>query len=333
LRLLAHAAACVQPLAGRPARDERSPDGWRGAPQPAPAEAPPWLGARWRAFAGGDPGVADYPDMPGSSRDPVAAAIQQLMQATVLEPVSAVTMRHRLEQLLATKEVAAALADPDAKGARDILARAAVEAQAIREAGPPREAALAQALLALRGLGPKEVACQALLAPFSGGPPLAQRDPLAYAVVSLLLNRDNDLVSLVPPALKPADPMHEALLGPMTGSEALRKPRDLPELARFEDLLSGARDPDHLERDATALAWLQDPSVLPPAQALATALARQESAPRPGRKAAPAPPAWSLLQQARCYTLPLGLMVPPEQHAAEGVQPNGQPTPPPVAPP
>ncbi len=303
LRLLIHASGCLQSPIDKPTRPGGGPDqapSRRGQPQPAPAEAPPWLATRWRAFAGGDPEVPRYPEMPGSRTDPVVLAIELLMEGAVLEPVAAVSMRHGIGLLLGDKEVAQALQEPELPRSRTVLSRAAHDAALVLDKAPAREAAIAQVLLALRGIGSKQAVVQTMV---GGRVPLIDSDPLLFAAVSVLLRRNPDL----------KDDDHETNIPGTT--PVLRIP---PELGPFERLLSG-------RSSTTGEIWLHDPAVLPPAQALATALAMQEA------KGAPKPD-WGLLNQVRCFTLPLELLIPSERKGGEARAPTGDQIKPPQVP-
>ncbi|MBA2479374.1 MAG: hypothetical protein H0V44_01830 [Planctomycetes bacterium] len=286
--LLIHACGCLQSRATGEAKSPTEAGGPRAAvPQPSPAEAPPWLSSRWRAFAGGDPEVANFPEMPGSRSDPVVIAIERLAQGAVLEPVAAVSMRYRIDRIL--KQVARALRDQQNLRSREEIARATQEALAALDGVPARESALAASLVALQNLGSKEAAFEKLMVKDDRGLPWIHRDPLAFAIASLMLARNPQLKDLV--------------------SEKWRaKEADLPgsilafpdKLRPFEHLLSG-------KPETTDEIWLHDPAVLPPAQALATALAMQEAKPEMGAR-----PEWTLLRRVPCFTLPLDLLIPAE---------------------
>jgi len=302
LQLLAHAASCLQsshaPLSAEPG-DPGS------GPRLLPAEAPPWIAARWRAFAGDDPGAATLPDPPQDlRREPANAALQILVQDAVLEPASALTLCNELRRELSQANVLLALAAPDQpRNAALLLATADHFSATLYPAAPYREAALARALLALRGVGTLDAACQGLTSAYGEAAPLAQRDPLAYALLELLLHQDPSLANLVPAKLLDLDPQahdpDDPLMALSRGAE-LRPAANLRELANFGPLLSG-------QPDATAQAWRLSSAQLPLAQALACALAMQSLAQGAGAAAVD----WQLLDQVRSYTLPLELLVPP----------------------
>jgi hypothetical protein len=282
LRLLAHGAECLRgpPDAPSGADDTMSlpRQPW---PRPTPAEAPDWVVCRWRAFAGGDPGgpafSGDIPIAP-DERNPIRPALVRLIQLAGFEPVAAVqTKAHILDALDAQTP---ANAPPEARRANE---QRALEAA---RTAPAREAALDLALLALHGVGDLAQALAELdpdpkhQTPNTDGVvPWARRDPLAYALYRLLQHRQAEAAAATPTA------------------NPLGKPEDLPDgLAPFTRLLSG-------RLEATHEAWLTDPQVLPPAQALAAALAMQEVIGLPGVR-----PDWRLLDQLPCFTLPLRLM-------------------------
>jgi len=255
LRLIAHACEC---LAG-------------ALPQPTPAEAPPWLMSRWRAFAGRNPQVAEFPPVPlgWSERDSLGAVVDRLAQAAHFTPMAAVSARARVVDALERDM-------PD-------------EARTAAADAPSREAALMHALLALAGHAPPGAALTALNAPLGDQPALSARDPLAYALARLLRRRA--------PRLKPAPdaPVEPA---PVHLGEEVRTANDLPPgLKAYERLLGGAAE-------ATHDIWIHDAAILPPAQALAAALAMQETL---GTDVD-----WTQLAHLPCFTLPLGLLPPPQ---------------------
>lgn len=310
LRLIVHAAGCLQHPAGRPARG--SGDAWQARPQPVPAEAPAWIIARWRAFARSDPGAQVLPEPPeGLRQGPPGATIAQLVQDAVLEPAGAVRMCCRIRSLLATPAVAQALADPAAAASERVIQgcqRQLVEALSL---APVRESALTVGLLALKGLRSKEAGCQALVASYGEGTPLAQRDPLAYAILTTLMRADPSLIDLVPPALHRREAMVWMPIGAhaTSGRPADRQdlwpllpwPRELKELATYEPLLRG-------DADATSEAWRMRSPDLPPAQALAAALAMQQALAGSGTDGAA--PHWELLAEIPSFTLPVELLAP-----------------------
>ena len=277
LRLLIHASLCLRGLPGKP----------------TPAEAPEWVTSRWRAFAGGNPGVSTFPtlmSLTADERNPIRSSLERFMQLAAFEPggISAVTMRASV--------LAALTAPPPANAMREVIdeqikinrARALEVLNAIE--APARELTLTRALLALQGIGDVQLALNALdtdaqhLMPTSNGEvPLARRDPLAYALYRLLQYRHLKVSTTA----APIDPF--------------AKPTELPELLQgpIARLLSGKRESMH------EVAWLPDPNVMPPAQALAAALAMQEVL---GTETGSAN--WSLLDQIPCFTLPLHLMKP-----------------------
>jgi len=311
LQLLAHAATCLQSSHAQP---DASGDPGTG-PGLLPAEAPAWIATRWRAFAGDDPGTATLPDPPQDlRREPAYAALQTLVQDAVLEPASALTLCNQLRRELSSSNILLALAAPDQpRNAALLLSTADAIAAKYYPAAPYREAALARALLALRGIGTLDAACQGLTSAYGEGAPLAQRDPLAYALLALLLHQDPSLANLVPaprvagsgerdPGLLDLDPQahdpDDPLMALSRGA-GLRPAITLKELANFAPLLSG-------QADATAQAWHLSSAQLPLAQALACALAMQSLAQGPGLPTVD----WQLLDQVRSYTMPVELLVP-----------------------
>ncbi len=319
LRLVNHAAGC---LARSPGRTLHGGDEvYHAQPSPVPAEAPPWLAARWRAFSGEYAVAAALPDPPaGLATGPVPSTVDALEQDAVLEPAGAVVMCTRLREMLARPDVAQAL------GAAQVVPPAVQASCQAAIAGacdraPAREAALAQVLLALRGLLPIETAAQGLLTPSAQGSALAVRDPLAYALLSALLSADPSVLGQVPAAYRAGAGARDPIPYQGAGATSLRprtalafapllaQPEDLRELANFASLLSG-------EDDATSQAWRMRTADLPPAQALAAALEMQQLLPAPGgaRRAV----RWDLLERMRSYTEPLELLAPPAP-----ARPNG----------
>ncbi len=309
LRLIVHAAECLR---GPPSSDDESAtDGAAAAmqrppwPRPTPIEAPDWVVSRWRAFAGNDPGGPNFASpIPAGpdERNPIRPALDHLIQLAAFEPVAAVTMRAHILDALAGL---AANRSPEARRAVEQKAMDSVRSQAV----PAREAVLAAALLALRGFGDPNQALsdldwdpRHLELKGDGSIPWYRRDALAYALYRLIQHR-----------------VAETGGAPATGNP-LTKPEELPDgLGPFTRLLSG-------KPDATHEAWLTDPQVLPPAQALAAALAMQEVLGAPGAK-----PQWWLLDQLPCYTLPLALLK--RGDAGGGTPPaSGLGKPPPLVP-
>ncbi len=274
LRLISHGADCLR----------------GGTPRPTPAEAPEWVASRWRAFAGGNPGATFSSPIPllADERNPVRPALERLIQLAAFEPggVSAVSTRALILDALDTP--APPNAGPETIAEQRLLNRARALEAAQASTAPAREAALALAILALNGIGDPLAALAALdpdenhrLPTGDGTVPLARRDPLAYALYRLLRYRRH--------GSEPAQPE-----GPFTPKEQLPEALVSP----FGRLLSG-------RPEATHEAWITDPTVLPPVQALAAALAMQEVL-----RLDTSPPNWSLLDQVPCFTLPLRLMKP-----------------------
>jgi hypothetical protein len=273
LKILVHASLCLRGLPGKP----------------TPAEAPEWVTTRWRAFAGGNPGVSVFPPVPQSSadeRNPIRSTIDRFMQLAAFEPggMNAVALRAKIMAALSAPPINQSLTSNHAR-ALEVINQ--VEA-------PARELILTRALLALQDVGDTQGDVQAALnaldpdpqhrAPISDGEiPLARRDPFAYALFSLLQYRHQGSNK----SPQPLDPFSKPLELP----EALQGP--------YGRLLSGQPYATH------EVAWLPDPNVLPPVQTLAAALAMQEVL---GNGAGSAN--WSLLDQIPCFTLPTHLMKP-----------------------
>lgn len=323
LRFLSHAAGT---LSGRQA----GPDSPR--PLPTPADAPDWLAVRWRALAGADPGQSILPPPPASAvtSDPVLPAIQRLVQAAALEPLAAV----RLRACLAETDEASRIASSATTGRETATARleaARLRAERATEAAPSREALLSRLILSLRDLadsppGPeRRDAIQRVEAdagrlgqvradssPRPDAPVMS--DPLAFALACLAASR-----------IQRAEPQGPS--GDLRAAAGFAPP-DLD--VRFASLAPYARllvrRPGHPgDPGATDLIWLHDDAILPPAQALAAALAMQEVAYERSRSSALpadglASPDWSLLQRLPAYTLPLDLLdpAPRERSGAAG---------------
>jgi hypothetical protein len=305
LRLLAHAAYCLQHASVNSSMSGEADT--HSSPRPLPAEAPAWVAARWRAFAGDDPGMPTLPEAPQDVKHgPVSIALETLLQDAVIEPAAAVTMSVHLRQLL-TPDIMQALAAPDQPRNAGILNRANDLATSYYQMGPYREAALARAVLALRGLGSVDTACQALTSTYGESTPLAQRDPLAYALLSLLVHQEPSLTNLVPRQLLALDRQAHDPDDPLTilsRRGALKLPQDMRELANYEPLLGGGAD-------ATAQIWHLASDALPPAQALASALAMEAVLAQSDARHHSPPVNWALLLRMSSYTVPLELLVRP----------------------
>lgn len=275
LRLIIHGADCLRGSTVRP----------------TPAEAPEWVAGRWRAFAGGNPGAALSSNpipLLAEERNPVRPALERLIQLAAFEPggLTAVSMRAAI--LDALDKPAQPNDGPEAIAVQRELNRARALEATRAPTAPAREAILAQAILALHGIGNPRVALEALdhdenhrTPTGDGSVPLARRDPLAYALYRLLRHRRQG-----------SGPSHPD--GPFAPKEQIPEALASP----FGRLLSGLPE-------ATHEAWITDPTVLPPIQALAAALAMQEVL-----RLNASPPNWSLLDQVPCFTLPLRLMKP-----------------------
>lgn len=274
LRLIAHASGCLA---------ASGDDG----PLPFPAEAPEWVAVRWRAFAGGDPKVSALPAVPVSpfTRDLLSGALEALARDAVIEPLAACGM---------AATAADRIADPSAPLPEPT------------EGVERREATLIRAIVVLNRLAAEalwrperqkevlrlaEIAHHELTRLGDGESlPLAARDPLAFALDRLVARRSSQIT----------DPKRRLQGGQPAEPE-------LPDLlAPYRRLLSG-------QEVAVRDIWLHDPTQLPPAQALAAALAMQEVA-------GVVRPDWSLLKALPCRTLPLPLLEP-------RVSPGGEPGP------
>ena len=331
-------AIAADPASGAAAAGNQQPpaagqDDERAHRLPMPAEAPPWLAMRWRAFAGDDPvqpaSHSGFPDLPapdGESdprRLPITAALMTLEQAAVLEPVAGVRLRCALERLLSTPKVTAALNAPADPRARAVIADAAEQADAACDDAPPREAAITRALLALQDVVPLDKACAGLLGSPDGGDAWIDRDPLAFACADLLVHRHRAECA----------PTFAAHLPPDHPDDLTHHPAGLVPgraLAVYARLLAGADSPDDLGADlwqapAPAPALGVDDGndnasrdLLPPAEALAVALAEQE--------VHGGTPDYSLLSRLPCGILPLAWLAPPQR--SDGIGPKDLNTPP-----
>lgn len=258
-------------------------------PRPLPAEAPAWLAARWRLFAGGPPPPGALPPLPADDPllAPLTPAIAALQRGAVFEPLAAVRLT-------------AAVLDPAADEE---------EQRRAFEAAGRREARLAALIVALRRLAEAEAAAapapEALVAALRDveraaeplGPVDGRRapdeeapvrhDPLSFALACLAESR---LQRHRPPGMQ-----REPWRPPEPGTGPYAR------LAPFARLLSA--DPAGSE-----LIWLHDDQVLPPAWALAAHLAMREVHARTQGGAMAAD--WEQLAQLRCFTLPLALLAP-----------------------
>lgn len=327
LRLCLHAAQCFM----------------HNAPDPLPAEAPDWVVSRWRTLAGNGPGGPVFSgDIPVSTdeQNPILPVLMRLLDHAAIDPTAAEGTA-RLIELMENYEAKRETLD----AAGQLAARTDCDAMAdtIIKTMPERQAILARALfvfrrLVLQDLVDAEKALMLLDPPeirearlrdsghnlSEANRPLApiESDPLAYAFYRLLLAR------LANPELSPD--IRRRIVNP------INNPSGLPEThATFSSLLSG-------RPEATSYAWKVDPTILPPPQALAAALAMQEAA---GLTCAttsdynveglPQPPAdgsprvyWRLLDRTLCLTVPLRFLLPTSATvpgaipAGDGTKPN-----------
>lgn len=263
--------------------------------RPMPGETPEWLAARWRALAGVDPLVAALPPPPASqvARDPVLPVAETLVRAATLEPFAAVRMRAR-----GNARSLGAVPGRERDLSRLIAAIAALPGlgDEIRR-GPELDALTVAAADALAQVcdfsRPDDVA----------GRQLAEHDPLAFALACLCESRLRRLA--------PQTAARRTVWPPVLAGRFAR-------LSPFAELLAGSPA-------ATALVWLHDDAVLPPAQALAAALAMREvamaTAWQPNRDEAPD---WRLLHRLRSFTLPLDLLASSPEAATPGARtPSG----------
>lgn len=291
-----------------------------GAGEPLPAEAPEWLAARWRMLAGGLPPESGLPAAPASqvARSPVLPVVEALVRGAARGPLAAVRLRAGLSDRQA-----------GARGADRIL-------ESLFEAAPPREAALARAMLALdalerlsqstagRRVPPAELisaieavrgavaALGDVVSAADDGPrrQLVQRDPLAFAVACLAESRIRRLAG------QPGEGLTQT---PWQAPEP-GVARAFVQLAPFAQLLSG-------DQAASELIWLHDDEILPPAQALAAALAMREVREDEryrlaGRKRPLHVPDWRLLRRLRSFSLPLELLAEREPETAASDRPT-----------
>ncbi|HAT09992.1 MAG TPA: hypothetical protein DCS97_05225 [Planctomycetes bacterium] len=252
---------------------------------PTPAAAPEWLAARWRTLAGGDPGDAGLPPIPAGQTgfDPLLPVVEHLVRAAALEPLAALRLRAVLTEPGAPREVVQRRRD--AAGGRfsalsDVIVALARLAQA--EDGLPRETAVREAQAAaaeLGDVGPQQDAT-------GPGQPVHQ-DPLAFALACLVESR----------CKRSRNGFSDAPWSPPALSGRFSR------LTPFAQLLSG-------DAQATELVWLHDDAVLPPAHALAVALAMREVRSAELRNRGDAALDWSLQGRLRSYTLPLELLDP-----------------------
>ncbi len=291
-------------------------------PRALPAAAPPWLSARWLLIAGSDPALArrtsgtdDPPPLaelearvlPASQRDGLAPLAQRLLAMAGDQPLEAVSLRCRVDEVLAGGDRLERLA-----GLAGLLSDAArTDAQvpeqgriaaAIR-AAPERERMLTRLLIAaqaaslaaadgarrLEALRIAEVMAREVGDRAWRGD--EQDAPLAVALLRLVRHR----VARVDEARA------EALPNPVPGAAVTQ---------RSEPLLVVVRDPAAPPRDAAAQAMLVDAQWMAIDRALVTALAAQEVA---GLAVD-----WSLLRPWLGRSLALDLAVPVATESVSG---------------
>jgi hypothetical protein len=266
--------------------------------QPLPADAPEWLAARWRTLAGGSPPEAGLPPPPASqvARGQVLPVVEALVRGAGLEPLAAVRLRSAItDRTLGSEELQRRQDTAGERESRltalilalDGLAALAPPSGQLRLSDPGVDEAMRSVSRAAEALGDITGRRQA-----NAASALVLRDPLAFALACLAHSRLNRLAT------------------PGLGRDPWRIPEpgigEFVRLAPFAQLLSG--DPA-----ASELIWLHDDAVLPPAHALAAALAmrevREDARQRLGGEIRNAnDPDWSLTARLRCYTLPLEML-------------------------
>lgn len=268
LRLLLHAAGCLRSTDPEPLAHHDGSDGWTGAPLPLPLDAPPWLAARWRAFAGDDPGVDSFQPMGGGS-SPVTVSIDLLAAYDDMDPVPAISLRHVTLDCITRRDRLLTL------GLEAEVDRQRLEDEALRACDrpevPPRERLLTRALIVLH-LGDARPALLRPLREALEASGLVRTDPVGFAIDQLLVARYGTTVA-----------------GSAAQGTTLKAQieRFFPE---YQVLMDGSPA-------ASARIWRVR---LPHAQALAVALSMQEVA---GLQ-----PSWALLERVPGFTLPLPLL-------------------------
>ncbi len=269
--------------------------------QALPVDAPDWVKVRWRLLAGDAPQRDDLPPLPAGSSG-LAPAITLLLGNPDLARAQAsadcrqdLAARQRAlakgqegrQEAHLLEDRAARLGDDPALSQRDRAIGLTLVALAI---GPSRPALL---IAARERLAPHTVLLTrrqhlskdpSLAMATAEEPVLAEQDPLAWAILKVLLRRHPELV--------PTDDDLQARI-----LTTLRPPDE------YANLLSG-------KSEATAGIWLVR---LPPAEALAAALAAQEAQVTPSSLGAL--PDWSLLDEVPNLGLPLHLLKPREDQA------------------
>jgi hypothetical protein len=274
LELLAHACGCLMRL---------DPDGRDPDTSPLPPQAPTWMSVRWRALAGSpDPRSAEQrstvPPWPSDPfvRLPLLPVLERLIASAGIEPLAQAAAIASLRAGEAVTGAATGL-DPDQQALAELLA----QLHQLSAARARRDSdAIADITKRLR----EQLAAEARFADTS---PLVRSNPLAFALAQLARARVGG---------RPTAPQQlPGREGDLVGADLLRRD-DFAQLRPFAFLLGGSPD-------ATALVWLQADHVLPPARALAAALAMQEV-----RGMADVP--WHLLYRVPCLTLPLEFLAP-----------------------
>jgi hypothetical protein len=302
LKLLRHAARCLCGFAG----------------EPTPVAAPEWVSTRWRAFAGANPSVTNFPALPIASieRSPMRAALDQVTQLAAFDfgGLAAVSLRANVMNTL--------FAPPPANAVQEIIRKQQEQNRAqtqrlLRNTDTPtREVILTRAILALNQVGEVGGEVDEVIALLDHDPhhklpnedgsiPLARRDPLAYALYRLLLKRTQSEKKAAS-----QDPF----------AQPISLPSSMP--TSYARLLSGRIESLH------EIAWIPDPNVIPAAQALAAGLAMQDvlsdtRVDSENSASVAVNPNWSLLEQVPCFTLPLHLLIPGALPAIQ--QPSGLP--------
>lgn len=269
LRLLLHAAGCLRATDPAAVSEVDAADGWSGAPLPLQLDAPAWLAARWRAFAGADPKVDAFQPLGGGS-GPVGSSIDLLAAYDDMDPVPAISLRCVVLDRITRRDRLLNLgteADEERQKLEDEALRACERPEV-----PLRERLLTRALVVLHLAEARPTLLRPLREALDATG-LVRTDPLAFALDQLLVARHGTTLA---------------------GTE-VRGPNDIKlQIERFfpeyQVLMDGSPA-------ASARIWRVR---LPHAQALAVALSMQEVA---GFQ-----PTWALLDRVPGFTLPLPLL-------------------------
>lgn len=279
---------------------------------PLPAGAPEWLAARWRTMAGGDPPPGGLPAPPATTtaRSSLAPVIDTLVRGAAIEPLAATRLRAAASDRIVAPDELQRLQDE--AGPRwatlDSVLRLLPRLQAAYAAAQTRRAPIEEVEETIQDLRDalKPLKADLLRHGWTKGDAdaLITYDPLAFAISALAESRIRAAERLRPGA----QPLPAI---PAPGSQHYER------LAPYASLLSGAPN-------ATDLIWLHDDGILPPAHALAAALALREVRLREAGGEVGAAQ-WELLRRMRSPTLPLELLIP------EAPADTGTDVPPPAA--